>query len=162
MTDGHEKNPDCVARGLKAAIHNPKVSTEAKDHASQQLKEINVAQKEAQKQFELSRARHQLGKKKQSIGVADLRNLTSSKQATRQLCLVGGIILSHSLFLIIADKNTSATAKKRAQIFLDEVATGKNEKRVLGGYKAALKSKSRIFTEQLCLLLFFCRPLYIG
>jgi hypothetical protein len=64
LTDEHEKNPDCVARGLKAAIHNPKVSTEAKDHASQQLKEMDDAQKEEKKQSDLRHARHQLGKKK--------------------------------------------------------------------------------------------------
>ena len=42
MTDQHEKNPDYVARGLKAANHNPNVSTEAKCHAVQQLEEMGV------------------------------------------------------------------------------------------------------------------------
>ena len=35
-----EKNPDHVARGLKAAIHNPNVSLDAKVHAVQELEKM--------------------------------------------------------------------------------------------------------------------------
>jgi translation elongation factor EF-1beta len=63
-TDEHEKNPDYVARGLKAAIHNPNVSAEAKDHAAQQLEEMGgkTSDSDAQKQSDEEHARHQLGK----------------------------------------------------------------------------------------------------
>ena len=71
MTDNHEKDPDNVARGLKAAIHNPKVSTGAKDHAVQQLKEIDNRKKAAQDQIEVDFVRHQLGKENDSTGVED-------------------------------------------------------------------------------------------
>jgi hypothetical protein len=46
------KNPDYVARGLKAAMHNPNVSPMAKDHAAHQLEEMNGGH-----------VRRQLGKK---------------------------------------------------------------------------------------------------
>ena len=68
MTDNHhEKNPDNIARGLKAAIRNPKVSPGAKDHAEQQLKEMENANKEAQRQIEVGYVRHQLGKKNNQL-----------------------------------------------------------------------------------------------
>ncbi|KAF9490681.1 hypothetical protein BDN71DRAFT_1454031 [Pleurotus eryngii] len=35
-----DKNPSNVARGLKAAIHNPNVSEEAKSHAAERLREM--------------------------------------------------------------------------------------------------------------------------
>ena len=85
MTDGHEKNSVCVARGLKAAIHNPHVSAGAKEHAAQQLKEMDDEQKKEQIKSDWDHARHQLGKKNKSIGVAVLRNLTSSQQVIKQL-----------------------------------------------------------------------------
>ena len=60
----HEKNPDYVARGLKAAIHNPNVSAGAKDHAAQQLEEMGVksTDSDAQKLSDEEHIRHQLGK----------------------------------------------------------------------------------------------------
>ncbi|ESK85070.1 hypothetical protein Moror_11042 [Moniliophthora roreri MCA 2997] len=39
-SDKHEAN---VARGLKAAIHNPRVSDEAKEHAKERLEDMGVA-----------------------------------------------------------------------------------------------------------------------
>ena len=63
-TDEHEKDPDYVARGLKAAIHNPNVSAEAKDHAAQQLEEMGVKPSDSgtQKLSDEEHIRHQLGK----------------------------------------------------------------------------------------------------
>ena len=63
-TDEHEKNPDNVARGLKAAIHNPNVSAEAKGHAAQQLEEMGVksSDSDGQKLSDEEHVRHQLGK----------------------------------------------------------------------------------------------------
>jgi hypothetical protein len=58
-TDEHEKDPEHVARGLKAAIHNPNVSAEAKDHAAQQLEEMGV-KSGAQKLSDEEHIRHQL------------------------------------------------------------------------------------------------------
>ena len=60
----HEKNPDYVARGLKAAIHNPNVSSEAKDHAAQQLEDMGImtSNSDAQKLSDEEHIRHQLGK----------------------------------------------------------------------------------------------------
>lgn len=59
-----EKNPDYVARGLKAAIHNPNVSAEAKAHAAKQLKEMGVGPSgdDVQHLSEDEHRRHQLGK----------------------------------------------------------------------------------------------------
>lgn len=62
MTDNDEKDPDNVARGLKAALHNSKVSSGAKDHAAEQLKQIDDRNKEVQNQMEMAFVRHQLGK----------------------------------------------------------------------------------------------------
>lgn len=64
LTDEHEKNPDYVARGLKAAIHNPNVSSEAKDHAAQQLEDMGImtSNSDAQKLSDEEHIRHQLGK----------------------------------------------------------------------------------------------------
>ena len=59
MTDEHEKNPENIARGLKAAMHNPNVSAGAKYHAAQQLEEIKNAQKSSNEEH----LRRQLGKK---------------------------------------------------------------------------------------------------
>lgn len=36
----HEKNTERVIRGLKASIHNPRVSHEAKVHAEERLREL--------------------------------------------------------------------------------------------------------------------------
>lgn len=65
MIDKHEKNPDYVARGFKAAITNPNVSVEAKVHAAQQLEEMGVTDSDTQKLSEEDEhRRHQLGKSK--------------------------------------------------------------------------------------------------
>ncbi|KAF8651510.1 hypothetical protein AX16_004706 [Volvariella volvacea WC 439] len=40
MTSEHEKDPERVAAGLKAAMHNPHVSQSAKEHARAQLQEL--------------------------------------------------------------------------------------------------------------------------
>ncbi|KAF4597911.1 hypothetical protein EYR38_006303 [Pleurotus pulmonarius] len=37
-----DKNPGNVAGGLKAAIHNPNVSEEAKSHAAERLREMGI------------------------------------------------------------------------------------------------------------------------
>ena len=69
MADEHEKNPDYVARGLKAAIHNPNVSAEAKDHAAQQLEEMGKKpiDSDAQKLSDEDHIRHQLGKENNQL-----------------------------------------------------------------------------------------------
>ena len=62
------KNPEYVARGFKAAIHNPLVSAKAKSHARQQLAEMGVTLKPvAQKKSSLEHIRHQLGKKNSQL-----------------------------------------------------------------------------------------------
>jgi hypothetical protein len=40
----HEKNPDRVAAGLKASIHNPHVSKEAKESAAERLQQLENKQ----------------------------------------------------------------------------------------------------------------------
>ena len=85
LTDDHEKNPDNVARGLKAAIHNPNVSVEAKDHAAQQLKEMDSDAHEAH-------LRHQLGKKNKQLEWQNSGRLIFFKGVIKQLCLVRGYI----------------------------------------------------------------------
>lgn len=42
VAEQHEKNPERVAAGLKAAIHNPNVSEEAKEQAAAQLKNMGT------------------------------------------------------------------------------------------------------------------------
>lgn len=70
----------------------------------------------------------------------------SSKRVIKQLCLVGVYLRLNYLFLTnhFTDPHTSAEAKKHAQSVLDSFMTEevKNENRVLGGYKATLKSES--------------------
>lgn len=167
MTD-HEKNPECVARGLKAAIHNPHVSTGAKDHAAQQLKEMDDAQKAKE---EVDHVRRQFGKKAvnwsgrpqgSNFHKAGYKAAVSS----RWNIFVSSISFFSYPLYHITDERTSPETKKKLQTILDSVANGgvKNEKRVMGGYKAALKSKSRNITEteQHMAELYICRPFYIG
>ncbi|KAF8810318.1 hypothetical protein BYT27DRAFT_7161977 [Phlegmacium glaucopus] len=42
MTSNEQKNPERVAAGLKATLHNPTVSAEAKSRAQARLKEMGV------------------------------------------------------------------------------------------------------------------------
>lgn len=72
-----EKNPDYVARGLKAAIHNPNVSQEAKAHAAKQLKEMGLSGDDVQQQMsEDEHRRHQLGKNPEHNSFRGSRELT--------------------------------------------------------------------------------------
>ncbi|KAF8803348.1 hypothetical protein BYT27DRAFT_7244246 [Phlegmacium glaucopus] len=111
-SDEHEKNPEYVARGFKAAIHNPNVSAEAKAHAVQQLEEMGInptSDSDAQQRSE------------------------GDEHVHRQL---GGYKAT------LSNKHASEEAKKHAQSVLDRVASeeAKHEHRIMGGYKATLKN----------------------
>ncbi|TFK67640.1 hypothetical protein BDN72DRAFT_842826 [Pluteus cervinus] len=61
------KNPERVAAGLKAAMHNPNVSQDAKDHAAGHLRELegemNKAESEAAEERTLHETRVMAGYK---------------------------------------------------------------------------------------------------
>ena len=47
-TEQREKNPERVAAGLKASIHNPHVSKEAKESAAEKLQQLERQQQRSQ------------------------------------------------------------------------------------------------------------------
>jgi len=110
MSTHDAKNLDHVARGLKAAIHNPNVSPEAKAHAAKQLKEMGVGSlsDDVQQLSEDEHRRHQLAGYK-----ATLSNEHTSPEAKKH---------AQSVLDRVASEE------------------GKHEHRVMGGYKATLKN----------------------
>ena len=97
-----EKNPERVAAGLKATLHNPTVSAEAKSRAQARLKEMGV----------YADTKAPSHKAKDSEG-------SKSTDEARQ---------SHDL------RHGEDSAEK------DHVYDVPEEHRILGGYKATLKS----------------------
>ncbi|EIN11451.1 hypothetical protein PUNSTDRAFT_98561 [Punctularia strigosozonata HHB-11173 SS5] len=113
-----EKNPERVAAGLKAAIHNPRVTEEAKDRAAQELEDMGY---EAPQELS-SRA---------SVGGND----DGLDEHTHRV--LGGFKAS------LKNPNVSEEAKEHAADVLeaaDEDPASIHEHRVLGGYKATLKN----------------------
>ncbi|KAF8153135.1 Conidiation protein 6-domain-containing protein [Crassisporium funariophilum] len=106
----HEKNPDNVARGLKAAIHNPNVSEEAKQSAAERLEQMGSVD-----EHEQHGTNRQLGGYK-----ATLTNPNTSQKAKE-----------HARQVLGQETEVSNTAN-------DEGET--HDHRVIGGYKAALKN----------------------
>ncbi|KIJ67543.1 hypothetical protein HYDPIDRAFT_166106 [Hydnomerulius pinastri MD-312] len=114
----HSKDSARVAAGLKAAIHNPNVSEEAKEHAMSKLREMG----------------HGVERSSDAYGGAT----TTGQQESRVL---GGYKAT------LSNPNTSEEAKQHAEEVLQAagiqgrqagVSNEEHDTRVLAGYKAAL------------------------
>ncbi|KIM69008.1 hypothetical protein SCLCIDRAFT_811187 [Scleroderma citrinum Foug A] len=113
----HTKDTARVAAGLKAAIHNPNVSKEAKEHATARLKEMGQD------------AEHEHEPQEQTEVPQESTHVLAGYKAT------------------ISNPHTSEEAKRHAQEVLeaagiygrhDDHTDEEHETRVLAGYKAAL------------------------
>ncbi|KAM6501071.1 hypothetical protein JOM56_004085 [Amanita muscaria] len=135
----HEKNSERVARGLKASIHNPRVSPEAKAHAEERLHEMG---------YEIE------PDKDSGVGSASQTSKRPGRKSRR-----GGAVRK-------AAKSGGSPPEQEAHPEVHEVAEepkeheeepaqegevesrkptpahSKHEARVLGGYKATLSSVS--------------------
>lgn len=115
------KNPERVAAGLKAAMHNPNVSEEAKEHAAERLEQMGSA----------SESRRTGGSGSYSSG-QDSNRVLGGYKAT------------------LTNEHTSPEAKKHAREILEAhgytveraegVSEDEHQTRVLAGYKAALNN----------------------
>ncbi|KAF8352113.1 Conidiation protein 6-domain-containing protein [Amanita rubescens] len=108
------KDPSRVAAGLKAAVHNPRVSEEAKESASERL--------------------HEMGE-----DVEPTKETTSMLTPTS---LGGNFCLltrrqRHATEKRHAEERRQAEEKRHAE---EQMMEGKTESRVMGGYKATLKN----------------------
>ncbi|KAF8153136.1 hypothetical protein B0H34DRAFT_93377 [Crassisporium funariophilum] len=110
LAEEHKKNPENTIRGLKAAIHNPNLSDEAKAHAAGRLQELEARSSE----HEISK--HQLGGYK-----ATLTNKHTSQEAK-----------DHARQMLETEASGQASDSSRDQ--------GDHEHHVLGGYKSTLKN----------------------
>ncbi|KAF8896595.1 hypothetical protein BD779DRAFT_1668356 [Infundibulicybe gibba] len=109
----HEKDPARVAAGLKAAIHNPNVSEEAKDRAAQRLEEMDVPTADPQPTAVPPENKHVLAGYK-----ATLHNENTSEEAK-----------AHAREILSA-----------AGYHEDDPDSDTHNTRVLAGYKAALSN----------------------
>ncbi|KIP08301.1 hypothetical protein PHLGIDRAFT_127122 [Phlebiopsis gigantea 11061_1 CR5-6] len=126
MSSTEHKNPERVAAGLKAAIHNPNVSEEAKERAADRLDHI--------------------GEK-----TTTTHNTTGHHQGDRDTNRVLG-----GYKATLSNENTSPEAKQHAAEILEAhgytveraegVGEDEHQTRVLAGYKAAL-SNPRVSSE---------------
>ncbi|KAI8975920.1 Conidiation protein 6-domain-containing protein [Trametes punicea] len=113
-TSGHP-NENRVAGGLKASLHNPRVSQEAKERAAERLEEMGETSLSAGSTKGASQHKnHVLGGYK-----ATLHNPYTSEEAKR-----------HAREILEADSYQLDPPKG--------VSADEHEKRVLAGYKAAL------------------------
>ncbi|EKM54064.1 uncharacterized protein PHACADRAFT_185049 [Phanerochaete carnosa HHB-10118-sp] len=112
------KNPERVAAGLKATMHNPNVSEEAKHHAAERLEQMGS-------------------------GTGTHRGESGSHSSTQDKNRVLG-----GYKATLANEHTSPEAKKHAREILEAhgytiergegVSEDEHHTRVLAGYKAAL------------------------
>lgn len=127
-----EKDATRVAAGLKASIHNPNVSDEAKEHAADRLERMEDT------------ATAQTGK-------ADSRVLGGYKATLTVSSYMDSTCTTSPELTNVQNDKTSKDAKAHAREILEahgytaERAEGtsesEHETRVLAGYKAALSSK---------------------
>ncbi|KAH9929316.1 Conidiation protein 6-domain-containing protein [Amylocystis lapponica] len=116
-----QKNPERVAAGLKAAINNPNVSEEAREHAADRLDSMGASE--------------EVNTSTRSTGTTN-----ASGQETNRV--LGGYKAT------LRNDHTSEEAKQHAREVLDasgysvergeDVSEDEHETRVLAGYKAAL------------------------
>lgn len=126
-SEHHEKNPERVAAGLKASIHNPHVSKEAKESAAEKLQQLEK-QQQRDSQPETG---HVLGGYK-----ATLSNQKTSEEAkahAREILSAAGYNLNedtadeeHDMHVMagykaaLTNPNVSEGAKQHAREFLKE------------------------------------------
>lgn len=134
LSPEHTKDTTRVAAGLKAAIHNPNVSAEAKEHAKEKLKEMGQDVESTDEP-----------QPEESVRVLAGYKATLSSTLLFTPCATWR---SHSFF---PDPYTSSDAKAHAEEVLQaagiherhpEHTDEEHQTRVLAGYKAALHSMS--------------------
>jgi hypothetical protein len=167
----HPIDPNRVAAGLKAAIHNPNVSEGAKEHAADRLHEMGKDLPSGPDQRETRRAgpdmapAHGTQETSRALGspfhsfypkLSFLYHFTGGYKAT--LSSSSSLSLLASTVLTISDEATSEAAKQHAREVLEAAgyhtetpANSTDEEhrhRIIGGYRAALNSTSwLIFTS---------------
>ena len=72
MSPEHGKNTERVIRGLKASIHNPRVSHEAKIHAEERLRELGQVIEPRQSTKTISAGRRRSGTNRSTRGIDDV------------------------------------------------------------------------------------------
>ena len=123
---------------MKAAIHNPDVSEDAKESAAQRLEHMSEG--------------GQNGEVPTNRVLAGYKATLSSKQNLPHLVILASLLKLILIFIfILSDQNTSEEAKAHAREVLEaagytvertaDIPEDEHEKRVIAGYKAALHSK---------------------
>ncbi|PFH51997.1 hypothetical protein AMATHDRAFT_2486 [Amanita thiersii Skay4041] len=99
MSDTESKNPQRVAGGLKAAMHNPNTSDEAKQSAQERLQEMGADVEYHQNQAAATK--------------------TSAKNTGNVLVEIYLLSCFFRFHMIVADKNTSQEAKEHSRQVLE-------------------------------------------
>lgn len=132
-----------VAAGLKAAIHNPNVSDEAKDRAADRLEDIDNFVSSTHKRQDKRQGSDEAHETNRSLG---------GYKATLSSEIIVSIAWLRCQLTVITDPLTSEGAKAHAREVLEAagytferdegVSEDEHMMRVLAGYKAALHSES--------------------
>ncbi|KAG1715737.1 hypothetical protein ID866_1405 [Astraeus odoratus] len=117
----HNKDATRVAAGLKAAIHNPNVSEEAKEHAMARLKEMGQ---------DVER----------STGLQPQTEFEESQESSRVLAGYKATLTSELSSIIEEAKRHAEEVLEASGIYerQEGVTEEEHDTRVLAGYKAAL------------------------
>lgn len=137
---GHHKKPEHVIAGLKATIHNPRVSEEAKEHAVERLQEMGV----------------EVPADAPVVHHHDTSNLKEGNDSKHFLGIhFGSFPFDYGLTYLNLGEHASDETKEHAREILEaagyhvekpETSTEEEHMtRVLAGYKAAIHSKLLIF-----------------
>ncbi|PSR72176.1 hypothetical protein PHLCEN_2v11968 [Hermanssonia centrifuga] len=108
------KNPERVAAGLKAAIHNPNVSEEAKERAEDRLEQMGAGTGRSRSGSTEQETNRQLGGYKATL--ANEQTSPEAKAHAREILEAHGYTIERP----------------------DDISENEHDTRVLAGYKAAL------------------------
>jgi len=131
----HEKNTERVIRGLKASIHNPRVSPEAKVHAEERLRELGQVIEPRQSSKSTGAGRRRSGRK---VRRAIAPSKSAKKEANHQP-------RGEEVPEAIGESKEPETEQRHGEPRPESTGSAqpidKHEARVLGGYKATLSKK---------------------
>ncbi|KAF8635681.1 hypothetical protein AX15_000307 [Amanita polypyramis BW_CC] len=137
MSGAEEKDKERVIRGLKASIHNPRVSPEAKAHAEERLHEMGQTIEPRQTGKSTGAGRRQSGRRARKTDIASEspEEEGTAKQLQKEVHEVAGEV------------KEVETEQRQEHVGAEPDEPGptlpsdKHEARVLGGYKATLSKK---------------------
>ncbi|KAF8352112.1 hypothetical protein F5887DRAFT_13588 [Amanita rubescens] len=130
----HEKNAERVIRGLKASIHNPRVSPEAKLHAEERLRELGQVVEPRQSSKSTSAGKRRSGRK---VRRASAPSKPAEAEAIPQPGEEARVAIGESKEL----ETEQHQGESRPEPTGSAQPIDKHEARVLGGYKATLHKK---------------------